>query len=115
MATLATPGTPSRRGRIVHRARTPMSVSDSLSDDRPIIIVRLVDDVGGSMVGGFDTLGMAAGWLRRSWVIWRALSRLVPGSKTRWIDDSPGIDSESLVLSQATPESRSASSGTVMS
>src|SRR4051794_17376717 len=54
--TLATPGTPRRRGLTVHRASTPMSISDSLSDERPIIIVRLVDDVGDSMTGGFDTL-----------------------------------------------------------
>ena len=115
MATLATPGTPRRRGLIVQRARTPMSMRESWSDDSPIISTRLVDDVGGSMTGGLDTLGMAAGWFRRSWTIWRALRRFVPGSKIRWIDESPGIDSEWIVCSQATPLRRSASSGTVMS
>ncbi len=104
-----------RRGLIVHRARTDMSISDSLSDDRPTISVRLVDDTGASITGGLETLGMAAGWLSRSWVIWRAFSRLVPRWNCSVIDDRPGIDSERILSSQATPLRRSASSGTVMS
>jgi hypothetical protein len=45
-ATLATPGTLMRRGRIVQRARTDWSMSDTLSDDSDTIMRRLVDDSG---------------------------------------------------------------------
>ena len=87
----------------------------SAEGDRPIIRVRLVDDVGGSMMGALETLGMAAGTLSRSCTIWRAFRRFVPGWKRRVIDDRPGIDWERIVLSQATPLRTSASRGTVMS
>ena len=39
----------------------------------------------------------------------------VPGSNTSTMDESPAIDSDWIESSQATPLSRSASSGTVMS
>ena len=45
--TLATPGTPIRRGRTVHRAMTDCSIGDTLSDARPIIRTRLDDESGG--------------------------------------------------------------------
>jgi hypothetical protein len=115
MATLATPGTPINRGRIVQRASTDSSIGDSSLDDSPTIMTRLVDDRGWSICGGLDTWGRACAWVRRSCTTWRACSRSVPGSKISSIRDSPGIDSERIVSSQATPLSRSCSSGTVMS
>src|SRR5881227_511047 len=115
MATLETPGTPIRRGLMVHRARTPMSMSDMSLDDSPIIMTRLVDDVGGSMTGALDTFGMAAGVLRRSDTIWRARNKLVPRWNISVIDERPAIDCDRILSTQATPLSRSASRGTVMS
>src|SRR5690348_13578041 len=55
--TLATPGTPIKRGAMVQRASTDMSISDTVFDDSPIIMTRLVEDKGWSMVGGLDTWG----------------------------------------------------------
>ena len=115
MATLATPGTPTRWGRIVQRASTDSSIGDSSLDDSPTISTRLVDDSGWSICGGLDTWGSACAWIRRSCTTWRARSGSVPGSKSSSIRDSPGIDSERIVSSQATPLSRSCSSGTVIS
>ncbi len=115
MATLATPGTPIRRGRIFHRASTDIWISDRSLEVRPIIMTRLVEEVGWSITGGLETCGMpTAAWVIRSATSWRARWRLVPGSKTRSIEDSPGIDSEWIVFSQATPLSRSCSIGTVI-
>ena len=65
-ATLATPGTPSRRGLMFQRARTPRSTSDRSSEEMPTIITRLFDDSGWSMTGGLETLGSACAWVRRS-------------------------------------------------
>ena len=55
--TLATPGTPINRGLIVHRASSESSVASILSDDRPIIMKRLVVDTGCRITGGVATLG----------------------------------------------------------
>ena len=66
IATFATPGTPVSRGLIVHRARTDSSINESSSDERPIIITRLVEDNGCSISGGCDTFGRACAWVRRS-------------------------------------------------
>jgi hypothetical protein len=112
--TLATPSTPISRGLIVHRASWEISISDSFDDDSPIIIVRLVDDTGWSICGGFDTFGRACACARRSWTACRARKRLVPGSKISVIDDSPGTDSERMSFTHATPLRRSASRGTVI-
>ena len=57
MATLATPGTPIRRGLIVQRASTDSSIMDSFFEDTPIIIVRLVADTGLSITGRCETFG----------------------------------------------------------
>jgi hypothetical protein len=64
-----------RRGRIVQRAMTDCWIGVSSSEFRPIIMTRLDDDSGGSMVAGFDTFGKAAppSWVRRSCTSWRPL------------------------------------------
>ncbi len=113
-ATLATPGTPMRRGRIVQRAITDFSIGEMRSDDSPIMSTRLEEDSGCSSVGGFDTRGSACAWARRSCTSWRARYTSVPGSKTRTIEDRPVRDSERMTSTPWTPLSRSASSGTVM-
>src|SRR5256885_6131899 len=106
IATLATPGTPSRRGPIVHLASTDIWIRDRDFEDSPMSMTRLVDDRGWSIVGGFDTWGNANAWVRRSDTIWRARMRSVPGWNSRTIDDSPGSDSEPIDCSHGTPFNR---------
>src|SRR6266545_7155891 len=104
MATLATPGTPIRRGGIFQRASTDIWISERSLDVRPIIITRLVDEVGCSITGGRDTWGIStAACVIRSATNCLARWMLVPGSKTRSIEDRPGTDSEWIVSSHATP------------
>jgi hypothetical protein len=112
---LDTPGTPISRGRIVQRASTDCSISDSRSDDIPNAMARLDEETGSSITGGFDTLGSACDWVIFSATSWRARYRSVPGSKIITIDESPGIESERISSRNATPLSRSASCGTVIS
>jgi hypothetical protein len=58
---------------MVQRASWEMSMSDSVLDERPTIMVRLVDDTGCSICGGFATPGRAtAAWAMRSWTTCRA-------------------------------------------
>jgi hypothetical protein len=52
MATLATPGTPIRRGRIVQRANTDTWIGDNSLEESPTIMTRLVDDNGCIIAGG---------------------------------------------------------------
>src|SRR3989304_8169753 len=96
MDTFATPGTPMRRGTIVHRASTDISIRESFSDVSPIIIQRLVDDIGFSIAGALDTFGKENTETKRSCTICRAAIISVPGSKISTIDDKPGIDSEKI-------------------
>jgi hypothetical protein len=46
IATFATPGTLSRRGRMVQCASTDISMSDTSFEDRPTIITRLEEESG---------------------------------------------------------------------
>ncbi len=55
-----------RRGATVHLASTDRSISDTSLGVRPIIMTRLVDDTGCSMVGGFETCGSANACVSRS-------------------------------------------------
>ena len=114
METFATPGTPIKRGTIVHRARTDISIKESSSDDKPIFSTRLVDDRGLSIAGGFETPGNANIDTSRSCTICRAFIMSVPGSKIRMIDESPAIDSERISSTHETPFSISASIGVVI-
>ena len=77
--TLATPGTPIRRGLIVQRASTDSSIRESFFEDTPIIIVRLVADTGLSITGRCDTFGNMYDRISRSCTSCRACSKLVPG------------------------------------
>ena len=86
-------------------------MSDRSSDDSPTIMTRLVEEAAAASPAAVDTFGSACAWVSRSCTIWRARRRSVPGSKIISIDDSPGTDSERISSSQATPLSRSASSG----
>ena len=115
MATFATPGTPSSRGRIVQRARMDISIRETSFDESATISTRLADERGWSIAGGLDTFGSACAWVRRSATTCRARKMSVPGSKIRTMDDSPATDSEWISSRNATPWSRSASSGTVIS
>ena len=100
---------------MVHRASTERSSSERSSDERPTIITRLDDEDGWSICGGVDTCGSANAWVSRSLTTWRACESEVPGSKTSSMLDSPATESEWMVSRNATPASRSCSSGTVIS
>jgi hypothetical protein len=67
------------------------------------------------MAGGRDTFGRACAWVSRSDTTWRARKMSVPGSKIITMDESPATDCEWILSRNATPWSRSASSGTVIS
>ena len=54
-ATFETPGTPTRRGAIVHFANTDMSSGDTVCDETEISINRLADASGCSICGGLET------------------------------------------------------------
>ena len=114
MDTFATPGTPIRRGRIVQRASTDMSISDSLSEVSPIAMQRLAEETGLIMTGGFDTCGSMNTCVMRSCATWRARMTSVPFSKTSTIDERPGIDTERISSTQGVPLSMSASMGVVI-
>ncbi len=92
METLATPGTPSRRGTIVQRASTDIWIGDSVFELTPTINTRLVDDSGWRICGGFETFGNACACVMRSATTCRAVNRSVPLSKIRKIRDRPGTD-----------------------
>jgi hypothetical protein len=113
--TLATPGTPTRRGTMFQRACTDMSISDTVLELNPMFMMRLAEEIGCIKMGGLETLGKACAWTKRSCTIWRAFKRSVPGAKNISMEDSPVIDSDSIERSQGTPLSKSASIGTVMS
>ena len=115
METLATPGTPSRRGMIVQRASTDIWMGVSVFDVTPTISALFVDESGCRICGGFETFGSACACVMRSATTCRAVNRSVPGSKTRKIRDMPGTDCERMSLRNAMPLSRSCSIGTVIS
>ena len=59
-------------GRIFQRARTDMSMRDTLLDVSPIMATRLTEARGSTMIAGLPTLGRACAWVSRSWTICRA-------------------------------------------
>src|SRR6266704_1073449 len=106
-ATFATPGTDNRAGRMVQRASTDISISETDFEESPTIMARLVADSGGRMTGACDTLGSAYARLRRSLTNCRARMTSVPGWKMRVIVESPGTDVERMVCSHGVPLSNS--------
>ena len=81
-----------------------MSIIDSSSDDRPIFMIRLVDDNGCSMTGGAAQVGnVGIAVCMRSATSWRAVMRSVPGSKIITIDEYWGTDLERMTSSPGTP------------
>jgi hypothetical protein len=115
METLATPGTPVRRGTTFQCAWTVISISGTVVELRPMLMMRLAEETGCSRTGGLEMFGSATGaWDSRSCTICRACIRLVPGVKDSSMVDTPAMDSDSMVRSHGTPLRRSASSGTVI-
>ena len=114
MDTLATPGRPIKRGTIVQRASTDISIRDSSSEVSPISRTRFADETGLIMTGGFDTFGSANTSVRFSCTTCRARMMSVPFSKTSTIEDSPGIDCERISSTHGVPLSMSASRGVVI-
>ena len=90
-------------------------MSDFSFELSPMIMNRLSDESGWSITGVLATFGSAWAWVSRSATTWRALRTSVPGSKIIRIDERPAIDSDRISSRNATPCSRSASSGTVTS
>ncbi len=96
IATLATPGTCSRRWRIVYWATVERSSGESVFDVSPICITRLVAETIGYSAGGDAHDGRVDdAAASRSWTSCRAWSTSVPFLKYRKIADSCGTDSES--------------------
>ena len=77
------------------------------------MITRLADESGCSICGDLATDGTFLDIVSRSLTICRARIGSVPGSKMSTIEESPVIDSEWISSTQATPASKSCSSGTV--
>src|SRR5581483_495909 len=90
-------------------------MSDTSLGFMAIMRTRLADDCGSSITGGDDTFGSALACVIRSLTTWRARSESVPGSKCMTIEDTPGMELDSMDVNQGTPLSRSDSSGTVSS
>ena len=86
-----------------HRARIPISIGETVFDESPTIITRLVVESGWMMTGGLATFGIANDRARRSWTSCRARRTSVPGSKVRRIDDRPGTDVEWMFFSHGVP------------
>ena len=51
-ATLATPGTASRRGRMTQRTSSDSSICDNVAEVMPIFMARLSEDKDGRITGG---------------------------------------------------------------
>src|SRR6266568_2720308 len=96
MATLATPGTDNKAGRIFQRASTDISMGDTFLEESPTIMTRFVADMGWRMAGGCEIFGRAYARLRRSLTNCRARMMSVPGWKMRVIDESPETDVERM-------------------
>ena len=115
MATFATPGTLSSRGRIVQYEIIDMSIWSTVSEVRPIFITRLVADSGWSITGGAAQVGsVGVIWASRSATSWRASSSFVPGLKSSTTCESWMTDFERIVSRPSMPAS-DCSSGTVTS
>ena len=87
----------------------------SSSDESDTIATRPVEDKGWSICGGLATWGSPAAWTSRSVTTWRASSRSVPDSKVMTTEERPGNDTDSMLSRNATPLSKSCSSGMVIS
>ncbi len=95
------------RGLIVQRASSDNSVSSMVSEERPIIMNRLVDDTGCRIVGGVATLGSLYSSVSRSCTICRALMMSVPRLKISVIVDRPVTERDRVDWSHGTPFRRS--------
>ena len=103
-ATLATPGTAIRRGRIVQRTSSDSFIWSSLVEMSPIFIARLVEDSGGISTGCRAASGRRACTCAiRSPTICRARMTSVPRSNRIWTDDRPSTDLERSVIRSGTP------------
>ena len=95
MATCATPGTRRRRDRIFQYAMAERSVGLTVSEVRPIFMMRLVAESAGIMNGGLAHVGRVGVICeRRSCTSWRAFNSSAPRSKISRIEDSWATDLE---------------------
>ncbi|MCG3163695.1 MAG: hypothetical protein JMDDDDMK_05140 [Acidobacteria bacterium] len=106
MATLATPGIAINRGRIVQRASVESSICESVFDETPIFIARLVDESGCKITGGRAAAGSCgATSANLSCTICRARINSVSGSKISTTDERPSTDLDRSVFNCAVPVS----------
>ncbi len=111
---MATPGIDINRGRIVHLASRVRSICESVFEETPIFISRLVDDSGERITGLFAAAGSReASTASRSCTTCRAAIRSVPSLRIRTTDESPSTDFDRIVLSPIVPLS-AFSSGTLI-
>jgi hypothetical protein len=101
------------RGRTTQRARSVSSIWDRVSDQTPILRMRLVDESGESITGGRAMVGRATR-ARRSWTSARASIRSVPDANKRTMDVRPSTERERSCVTPGRPPSE-ASIGVVTS
>jgi hypothetical protein len=82
METFATPWTPRSFGRMVHRARTDISIGDTVADESRIIMIRLVDESGWSMWRRRRDVRQPGCLRQRSCTTCRARRRSVPDRRS---------------------------------
>ncbi len=101
---LATPGTPSSRGRSVQSAKVRRSIFERLSEVSPIASTKLADEVRGAIMGAFTTCGIwPASSANRSFTTCRARNTSLCSSNTAVTTDNPWIDCERMDSTLATP------------
>ncbi len=111
---MATPGIDIRRGRIVHFASRVRSICESVLEETPIFISRLVEDSGERITGRLAAAGSReASTASRSCTTCRAAIRSVPSLRIRTTDERPSTDFDRIVLSPIVPF-RAFSSGTLI-
>ncbi len=104
IATLATPGTASKRGRIVQVAAVRRSISEARFEVSPATSTMLVDDVSGVIVGGITPAGSwAATSFNRSPSNWRSRYTSLDASKVAVITDRLCTEVERSVSSPGMP------------
>src|SRR6476659_6533958 len=97
MATCATPGTRRRRDRIFQYAMAERSVGLTVSEVRPIFMMRLVAESAGIMNGGLAHVGRVGVICeRRSCTSWRAFNSSAPRSKLSLIEYNWATDFERI-------------------
>src|SRR5262245_42023423 len=96
--TPATPGVPSKRGRIVQSANVRRSIAETVVEVRPITTNVPVDEVMGVTRGGPTPWGrVLATVVRRSFTSIRSVRMSLPSAKMAVTTEMPGADEDRSV------------------